>query len=47
MQFFCQKEICQSIVQKKGEYLFMVKGNQPSLQEDINTAFTGKFFPEE
>jgi hypothetical protein len=44
---FCQREICQSIVQEKGEYIFMVKGNQPSLQEDINTAFSGTISPQE
>jgi hypothetical protein len=44
---FCQTEICRSIIQEKGEYIFMVKGNQPSLQEDINTAFAGTISPEE
>jgi hypothetical protein len=43
---FCQTEICRSIVQEKGEYIFMVKGNQPSLQEDITTAFSGTISPE-
>ena len=44
---FCRTEICRSIVQKKGEYIFMVKGNQQSLQEDINAAFAGTLSPEE
>jgi hypothetical protein len=43
---FCQTEICQSIVQEKGEYIFMVKGNQPSLQEEINSAFAGTISPQ-
>jgi hypothetical protein len=43
---FCQTEICRTIVQEKGEYIFMVKGNQPSLQEDINTSFDGTISPE-
>jgi predicted transposase YbfD/YdcC len=44
---FCQTEICKSIVQKKGEYIFMVKGNQSSLQEEINAAFAGTISPKE
>jgi predicted transposase YbfD/YdcC len=31
----CQKEIAQKIVEKKGDYLLTVKGNQPHLLEDI------------
>ena len=35
----CQKSIAQQIVAKKGDYLLMVKGNQPKLLEAIETAF--------
>ena len=35
----CQKSIAKQIVAKKGDYLLMVKGNQPKLLEAIETAF--------
>lgn len=35
----CQKEIAQKIVEKGGNYLLCVKGNQPSLQEDVRDFF--------
>lgn len=35
----CQREIAQKIVEKGGNYLLCVKGNQPSLQEDIQSFF--------
>ena len=31
----CQRETCRRIVQRKGDYLFGLKENQPSLLEDI------------
>ena len=36
----CQKEIARKIVAKGGDYLLMVKGNQPGLLESVSTAFT-------
>jgi hypothetical protein len=42
---FCQIEICRSIIQQEGDYIFMVKGNHPSLQEDINTTLAGTISP--
>lgn len=35
----CQKEIAAQIVDKNGDYLLAVKGNQKTLYEDIKTAF--------
>ena len=35
----CQKSIAKQIVEKKGDYLLMVKGNQPKLLEAIETTF--------
>ena len=43
---FCQTEICGSIVKQEGEYIFAVKGNQPSLQEEITKVFEGTLSPE-
>ncbi len=37
---FTQKPICGQILGQKGEFLFVVKDNQPSLKEAIETAFT-------
>jgi len=37
---FAQKEICREIVERKGDYFFVVKDNQPALKEDIAVAFT-------
>lgn len=36
---YTQRELCQEIVAGGGEYLFVVKGNQPTLREDIATLF--------
>ncbi len=35
----CQKAIARKIIARHGDYLLAVKGNQPSLQEAIETAF--------
>ena len=35
----CQRETCRKIIQKKGDYLFGLKENQPSLLEDIRLFF--------
>lgn len=42
---FTQRRICQQIVEGGGDYLFTVKGNQPQLREDIQTAFAESFPP--
>lgn len=36
----CQKEIARKIVAKGGDYLLMVKGNQPGLLDKVSAAFT-------
>jgi len=36
----CQKEIARKIVAKGGDYLLMVKGNQPALLDNVSAAFT-------
>jgi hypothetical protein len=36
---FCQREICQTIKDRKGDYLFVVKDNQPELKADIAESF--------
>ena len=36
---FCQREICQTIVDGQGDYLFVVKDNQPTLKADIAESF--------
>jgi hypothetical protein len=36
---FCQKEICAEVVEHKGDYLLVVKDNQPSLKATIAEAF--------
>lgn len=36
---YTQRELCQEIVAGGGEYLFVVKENQPTLREDIATLF--------
>lgn len=35
----CQRETCQRIIQRKGDYLFGLKENQPSLLEDVRLFF--------
>lgn len=36
---FCQKDVCQAVTTGGGEYLFTVKGNQPTLHYDIACMF--------
>jgi hypothetical protein len=36
---FCQREICRTIKDGKGDYLFVVKDNQPKLKADIAESF--------
>jgi len=46
---FCQRDFCQQIIDAGGDYLVFVKENQPTLCNDIATAFTpgsdGAFSP--
>ena len=46
---FCQRDLCQRIIDQKGHYLFLVKENQPTLLRDIQLAFApsteGAFSP--
>jgi predicted transposase YbfD/YdcC len=36
---FCQRDVCQTIVDQGGDYLFFVKANQPGLQVDVAAGF--------
>lgn len=36
---FCQRDLCQKIVEQGGDYLFTVKGNQLGLERDIAAGF--------
>jgi predicted transposase YbfD/YdcC len=36
---FCQRETCQAIEDGKGDYLFVVKDNQPELKASIAESF--------
>jgi hypothetical protein len=36
---FTQRAICQTIIDRGGDYFFTVKGNQPALKADIEQAF--------
>jgi predicted transposase YbfD/YdcC len=36
---FCQRNLCQQVVQAGGDYLLLVKDNQPTLREDIRLLF--------
>ena len=42
---FCQREICQQIVASGGDYLFVVKDNQPELKAAIEAEFQPGFPP--
>ena len=42
---FCQREICQQIVDSGGDYLFIVKDNQPELKAAIEAEFQPGFSP--
>lgn len=37
----CQRETCHKVIQGKGDYLFGLKENQPSLLEDVRLFFDG------
>jgi|SRR5579872_855081 len=36
---FCQRDLCQKIIDQGGDYLFLVKGNQLGLERDIAAGF--------
>jgi predicted transposase YbfD/YdcC len=36
---FCQREVCEAILQQGGHYLIVVKDNQPTLRRDLEAAF--------
>ena len=36
---FCQRNLCQQVVELGGDYLFVVKGNQTRLQTDLEIVF--------
>jgi len=42
---FCQREICHEIVDSGGDYLFVVKENQPELKAAIEAEFRPGFSP--
>lgn len=42
---FCQREICQQIIDSGGNYLFVVKDNQPELKAAIEAEFQPGFSP--
>lgn len=44
---FCQREVCQTIIDSGGDYFVVVKENQPSLQQDIAAEFRPAFSPDE
>lgn len=44
---FCQREICQQIIDSGGDYFAVVKDNQPSLQNAIAAEFRAAFSPGE
>jgi DDE_Tnp_1-associated len=36
---YCQRSLCSAVCQAGGDYLFLVKGNQPQLLEDLRVLF--------
>ncbi len=42
----CQKKIAHKIIQKKGDYVLSLKGNQGNLHDDVVTYFTSPLSPE-
>jgi len=44
---FCQRDLCQQILQANGHYFFVVKDNQPTLKEAIAAEFRAAFSPDE
>lgn len=44
---YCQRELCQQIIDSGGDYLFVVKDNQPELKEAVAAEFRPGFSPGE
>lgn len=44
---FCQRDLCQQIIDQGGHYFFVVKDNQPTLKEAIAAEFKAAFSPDE
>jgi hypothetical protein len=42
---FCQRELCEQIVDSGGDYLFVVKDNQPDLKAAVEAEFRPGFSP--
>jgi hypothetical protein len=42
---FCQRDVCQEVLDHGGHYLFVVKDNQPTLKEAIAAEFEADFSP--
>lgn len=42
---FCQREVCQAIIDSGGDYFLIVKDNQPTLRTDIAADFQPAFSP--
>jgi DDE_Tnp_1-associated/Transposase DDE domain len=42
---FCQRDLCQQVVDQGGDYLFVVKDNQPELKAAIEAEFQAGFSP--
>jgi DDE_Tnp_1-associated/Transposase DDE domain len=43
---FCQRDLCQQIVDSGGNYMFVVKDNQPELKAAISAEFEPHFSPD-
>ena len=43
---FCQRDVCQQIIDSGGHYFVVVKDNQPTLQEQLATEFQVAFSPD-
>jgi hypothetical protein len=43
---FCQREVCQQIIDSGGDYFVVVKDNQPTLKETIAAEFQAAFSPD-
>lgn len=44
---FCQRDVCEEILERQGHYFFVVKDNQPNLRETITADFKPAFSPYE
>jgi hypothetical protein len=42
---FCQRDLCQQIIDDEGHYLFAVKDNQPALKQALEAEFQPAFSP--